>query len=71
MTEPIQCEGWTRKGGAFTLGPVQWSQCENNAIVNLEVTQDGKTDTQPSCQECWNTAIEMQIPIASAIPLPV
>ena len=60
-----RCEGWRRYGGVFTFGPVQWVQCENNAIVILTVSQD-KVTRQPSCLDCWEEAIEREIPILSA-----
>jgi hypothetical protein len=31
-----RCEGWRRYGGAFTLGPVHWEQCEAQGIVRLK-----------------------------------
>ena len=65
----IQCEGWRRKGGAFTFGPVNWSQCENDAIVNITVTQDGKTETMPGCKTCWNEAIDNKIEISEVVPM--
>ena len=66
-----RCEGWRRRGGAFTLGPVVWKQCESDAIVLLEVTQDNKTEKQPSCKSCWLEAIENNITIESAVPLEI
>lgn len=27
-----QCEGWRRRGGMMTFGPVKWSQCSNDAL---------------------------------------
>ncbi len=65
----MQCEGWRRYGGAFTLGPVTWRQCTNEAIVTLTVTQDGKTEQLPACLECWNEAVENNITISAAIPV--
>lgn len=53
----IRCEGYRRRGGAFTLGPVVWEQCENDALVELIITQDGKEVTGPSCITCWNEAM--------------
>ena len=64
----MRCEGWRRTGGAFTLGKPVWSQCENDAIVMLEVEQE-KTEKMPSCLECWNEAKEKGIKVLSAEPL--
>ena len=52
----MRCEGWTRKGGAFTLGAPEWKQCENEAVVNLTFEQDGEIQTMPACLDCWKTA---------------
>ncbi len=64
-----RCEGWTRHGGVFTLGPVTWSQCENEAVVNLTVIQDNEKTTQPICMDCWQNGIDLGIEIVSAVPL--
>lgn len=64
-----QCEGWRRSGGAFTLGPVQWKRCENDAIVNLTVEQDGKIQTIPACMQCWGEGLERGIDVKSATPI--
>ena len=48
-----QCEGWRRRGGAFSFGPPQWIQCENLGVVALSVEQDGETATLPACMGCW------------------
>jgi len=53
-----QCEGYRRHGGAFTLGPVRWEQCSNDATVMLHLIQDGKEKTFPACPVCWNEALE-------------
>ena len=68
MAENIRCEGWRRTGGAFSFGPVKWSQCENNAIVMLKVSQK-EVKEFPACIECWNEAIERGIEIIEARPL--
>lgn len=53
MSKPIQCEGHRRRGGAFTLGPVQWEQCPNDAVALVTVKQDGTTlKDSPACQVC-------------------
>jgi hypothetical protein len=51
-----RCEGYRRYGGAFTLGPVRWEQCDENAIVMIKIVQDGEKKTFPACQECWKEA---------------
>jgi hypothetical protein len=65
-----RCEGFRRYGGAFTLGPVRWEQCKNRSVVTLEIVQDGKTQSLPSCATCWSEAIEKKIQIKSATPIP-
>ena len=52
----MQCEGWIRRGGAFTLGPVSWEQCKSDGIVILKIRQKidkPKIQSLPACQECW------------------
>lgn len=74
-TKAVRCEGWTRHGGAFSFGPVTWSQCENDAIVMLTVRQKNLTThqveevTQPACLGCWKTAKEYGIEVLKAEPL--
>ena len=66
----IQCEGYVRTGGAFSLGPVRWVQCENEAKVNIRLIQDGKEETLPGCNDCWQRAIEWKgIKIISVEPI--
>lgn len=31
----MRCEGYVRKGGVFTFGPVKWVQCENEAVKSI------------------------------------
>lgn len=71
MSKPkqIQCEGWRRHGGAFTLGLPRWVQCENDACVILTVKQE-ETEDMPACMECWNEAKEAGIEIVKAEPIP-
>lgn len=69
--EKMRCEGWRRTCDAFSLGPAKWEQCSNEAIVNLEVKQDGKLENLPGCQTCWNEAKERGIEIISAKPITV
>jgi len=56
----MKCEGWTRYGGAFTLGFPEWRQCENDAVVMISGTQskcDGTSKKEkfnmPACMDCW------------------
>jgi len=64
----MRCEGWKRRGGVFTLGPMQWSQCENDATVMLTVAQE-KEETLSACNECWKEGIERGITIIKAEPI--
>jgi hypothetical protein len=66
----VRCEGYRRHGGAFTLGPVTWKQCTNDAVVSLVVVQDGKKETLPACMTCWNECISTGVTIKSVTPLP-
>lgn len=52
----IRCEGYHRRGGAFTIGVPQWEQCKEMAIVQLVVNQEGKESTLPACEHCWKEA---------------
>ena len=65
----MRCEGYRRYGGAFTLGPITWVQCTNNAIVELTAVQDNKESTFPACLHCWKEAIEKKINVTSVVPL--
>jgi hypothetical protein len=61
----MQCEGYRRTGGAFTIGPVKWEQCPEDAVVILTVEQEGKTQDFPACLKCWKETLENdQISIA-------
>ena len=64
----MRCEGWRRYGGAFTLGPVKWEQCKNEAVVILTVKQEEIEDL-PACLDCWNEAIDRRIKIISSKPI--
>jgi hypothetical protein len=64
-----RCEGYHRTGGAFTLGPVVWTQCKGRAIAMLTVIQDKKEFTLPSCPKCWRECIEKNIKIIKAEPI--
>lgn len=65
----MKCEGYRRYGGAFTLGPVKWEQCTNEATVNITFVQDGKEHTLPGCLECWQECIENKLDIKSVNPI--
>ena len=56
MNKIIRCEGYRRKGGFLTFGPVVWIQCENEAVVKLKIKQEGKVSIMPSCMKCWEEA---------------
>lgn len=64
----MRCEGWTRKGGVFTWGRPVWSQCENEAVVMLEVKQE-KVEKQPACIDCWKKGVKTGIEILSVEPI--
>ena len=64
-----RCEGWHRTGGAFTLGPVTWHQCEKEGVVLLTVTQDGMKKVMPACQDCWQECLDSRIPILETKPI--
>ena len=54
-----KCEGYRRHGGAFTLGPVTWTQCKENGIVLLTFKGiEGEVQTLPACNQCWNEFLE-------------
>ncbi len=67
----LQCQGFRRYGGAFTLGPVNWVQCTNIAVVNLTFTQSDEPETTlPACMTCWEEAlVNEQIQIIRAAPI--
>jgi len=73
----IRCEGWTRKGGTFTMGIPQWGQCENEAVVIIQGTQDSESNSgkregflQPACMKCWEKAMSIQhIKISCVTPI--
>lgn len=70
MKKVIRCEGWRRHGGVFTLGPVVWQQCENEAITRITVVQDEKKKTFPACQTCLKEATRTEaIEMLSARPI--
>ncbi len=53
----MKCEGWRKEGGAFSLGPVTWEQCKNDATVMIKLQQEGEVSTLPGCQKCWKECI--------------
>jgi len=66
----MRCEGWRRYGGAFTLGPVRWEQCKDEATIKLTTTEDGKEIVRPACQVCWKEACSSKaIHILKAEPI--
>lgn len=65
----MRCEGYTRRGSIMSFGPPTWTQCTNDATVMLTVNQDDRTQTLPSCQECWQKVIENKIEILKAMPI--
>lgn len=67
--DTTQCQGWRRRGGAFTLGPVEWKQCTEQPTVILKVKQSGKTKRMAACPTCWQECIENKIDIADASPI--
>ncbi len=57
----MRCEGWTRHGGAFTFGPVEWEQCDKDGIVNITFVNSGAIEeTLPACAECWKKCIDSE-----------
>lgn len=66
-----RCEGWRRDGGAFTLGPVKWKQCEANGVVELrfEDQDTGKQKILPACKECWAECLATGVMIIEARPI--
>jgi hypothetical protein len=65
----IACEGYRRYGGAFTLGPVRWEQCDSPAEVSITVQQGSVTKTFPCCTVCWQEAINNTMTILNCVPL--
>lgn len=68
-TNKVQCEGYRRYGGAFTLGPVKWVQCEENATVTLTAVQNSEVKKLQICIACWKEAIENDVAIIDAVPM--
>lgn len=56
----MQCEGFRRKGGAFSFGSPSWKQCEEKATIYITVIQNGVEEKMPACPTCWKEAIEKE-----------
>lgn len=68
----LRCEGYRRRGGAFTLGPVPWEQCTNDAIVTITAYQKEEPTeyTGPFCMTCWKEALgNPDIKVLKVVPL--
>jgi len=64
------CEGWRRYGGAFTLGPVQWMQYQNEAVVIIKIKQQDRESSLPACMVCWQEGLDNKhIEIISVTPI--
>lgn len=59
----MRCQGYTRRGGFMSLGPVYWSQCKNDAEFILTVTQDGVDQSFPACSSCRDACTQYGIDI--------
>lgn len=72
VSEERRCQGWRRQGGFMALDPVTWTQCSNEGIVMLHVSQEGEEPAAlPVCQECWKEALcNEEIVILSISPMP-
>jgi hypothetical protein len=66
-----RCEGYIRKGGVFTFGPIEWIQCNNDAVVEIKFKQkDEPVNTLPACHGCWQKCIDSKnIEIISVNPI--
>lgn len=70
MSETMQCDGWRRYGGAFTIGPAKWQRCKGRPVVVMRVIQDEKPKTVNACLECWGEALDNEdIKIESSEPI--
>jgi hypothetical protein len=63
----MKCEGYRRKGGAFTFGPVKWEQCQDEPKVMLQI--EGKAEPLPACMECWKEVKASGATVISAEPI--
>lgn len=66
----MRCEGYRRYGGAFSLGPVTWEQCKEEAAVIMKCEQEKKVSTFPACFTCWEEAIKTGIKIINVKTIP-
>jgi len=64
----IRCEGYRKYGSFMTLGPREWKQCKNEAVVVLKVRQEEISEF-PACMECWREAVERKMEILEVMPL--
>lgn len=66
-----RCEGWRRHGGAFTLGPVTWTQCKEKGVVMLTFRDKDRDSikTLPACKDCWAECLATGIAIIEARPI--
>jgi len=64
--EELKCQGYRRRGGAFTLGPVEWEQCDD--VPEVMLTIEGK-EPMPACKTCWKECIENNLKITKVEPL--
>ncbi len=60
----MRCEGWSRNG-AFTLGPLNWEQCKNEATNLITVKQKEGISTQPACDSCLEETKNWPIEVLS------
>ncbi len=72
----MECEGWRRKGGAFTFGPVEWRRCEEKAKVMITFTQKQNNKEAPekgelpACMTCLKECNENdQITVLKVSPI--
>lgn len=67
----LRCEGMRRHGSAFSLGPVRWEQCKEEATVRLLLLQkDGEVEKLPACPKCWQECIDtLGIEVQGAEPI--
>lgn len=55
----IRCEGSYTVGNAFSLGPVAWKQCPNDAYHMIEIKYHGEEkQTLPACRTCFTKCIQ-------------
>lgn len=72
MTQEIQvsrCDGWHRRGGAFTMGPVTWSQCSKVPDFHLRIDQGDGVEHFYCCVECFETSVDGKITVIEKVPM--